>query len=76
MTNKNLEDINVKVMLRRGTAGNLIAYVAKKDLEEDVVGETVTDQGKVLTLANGWELVFSNLEEPLKLPQTFNAKRL
>jgi nitrogen fixation protein NifT len=63
-------------MLRRGTAGNLIAYVAKKDLEEDVVGETVTDQGKVLTLANGWELVFSNLEEPLKLPQTFNAKRL
>jgi nitrogen fixation protein NifT len=63
-------------MLRRGTAGNLIAYVAKKDLEEDVVGETVTDQRTVLTLANGWELVFSNLEEPLKLPQTFNAKRL
>jgi nitrogen fixation protein NifT len=30
----------------------------------------------IFTLANGWELEFSNLPEPLKLPQTFEAKRL
>ncbi|HBB30361.1 MAG TPA: putative nitrogen fixation protein NifT [Cyanobacteria bacterium UBA8803] len=66
----------MKVMLRRSSSGQLIAYVAKKDLEEEVVKQTVSDEGKVFTLANGWELEFSGLEEPLKLPQTFEAKRL
>lgn len=66
----------MKVMLRRAATGNLVAYVAKKDLEEEVVNETVTDAGKVLTLANGWELEFSNLDEPLRLPQTYEARRL
>ncbi|HAG80359.1 MAG TPA: putative nitrogen fixation protein NifT [Cyanobacteria bacterium UBA11162] len=66
----------MKVMLRRAATGNLVAYVAKKDLEEEVVNETVTDAGKVLTLANGWELEFSNLGEPLTLPQTYEARRL
>jgi len=66
----------MKVMLRMNDAGNLIAYVAKKDLEEEVVKQTADDDGMVFTLANGWELKFSNLPEPLKLPQTFEAKRL
>lgn len=66
----------MKVMLRRGDAGKLVVYVAKKDLEEEVVQETDGDEGKIYTLANGWELAIPTLEEPLKLPQTVEAKRL
>ncbi|PLZ95414.1 putative nitrogen fixation protein NifT [Fischerella thermalis CCMEE 5268] len=66
----------MKVMLRRNNAGNLVVYVAKKDLEEEVVKETEGSEGKIFTLANGWELSFPNLPDPLVLPQTFEAKRL
>lgn len=66
----------MKVMLRNNSQGHLIAYVAKKDLEEEVVQQTSTETGKIFTLANGWELEFPSLEEPLKLPQTFEAKRI
>ncbi|MCP6758552.1 MAG: putative nitrogen fixation protein NifT [Fischerella sp. CENA71] len=66
----------MKVMLRRNNAGTLVVYVAKKDLEEEVVKETESSEGKIFTLANGWELEFANLPEPLVLPQTFEARRL
>jgi nitrogen fixation protein NifT len=66
----------MKVMLRQNAAGTLIAYVAKKDLEEEVVKQTEGAEGKIFTLANGWELAFSNLPDPLELPQTYEAKRL
>jgi nitrogen fixation protein NifT len=66
----------MKVMLRRGDAGQLVVYVAKKDLEEEVVQETESEEGKIYTLANGWELAIPALVEPLKLPQTVEAKRL
>ncbi len=66
----------MKVMLRRGDAGQLVVYVAKKDLEEEVVQETQGEAGKIFTLANGWELAMPPLEEPLKLPKTVEAKRL
>lgn len=66
----------MKVMLRREDEGNLSVYVPKKDLEELVVKETVEGDGKILTLANGWELQFSNLNDETNLPQTFDAKRL
>jgi nitrogen fixation protein NifT len=66
----------MKVMLRMNDAGNLIAYVAKKDLEEEVVKQTTGADGMIFTLANGWELEFSDLPEPLQLPKTFEAKRL
>ncbi|MBD2432003.1 MULTISPECIES: putative nitrogen fixation protein NifT [Fischerella] len=66
----------MKVMLRRNNAGNLVVYVAKKDLEEEVVKESEGSEGKIFTLANGWELAFPNLPDPLVLPQTFEAKRL
>jgi len=66
----------MKVMLRRDAAGKLTAYVPKKDLEEEVVKETEGDKGKIFTLANGWELEIAGLEDPLKLPQTVEAKRL
>lgn len=66
----------MKVMLRRTAAGQLIAYVAKKDLEEEVVSETNGPEGKIYTLANGWELAIANLQEPLTLPTTVEAKRI
>jgi nitrogen fixation protein NifT len=66
----------MKVMLRQNAAGHLVVYVAKKDLEEEVVNQTDGDQGKIFTLANGWELAIPDLPEPLRLPQTIEAKRL
>jgi nitrogen fixation protein NifT len=66
----------MKVMLRRNPSGTLLVYVAKKDLEEEVISESQTDAGRVFTLANGWELVAPGLSEPFKLPQTVEMKRL
>ncbi len=66
----------MKVILSRHDTGNLSVYVPKKDLEELVVNETVEGEGKILTLANGWELRFPNLTDDTKLPQTLDAKRL
>jgi nitrogen fixation protein NifT len=66
----------MRVMLRQNDAGKLTVYVAKKDLEEEVIKQTDSEAGKIFTLANGWELEFSDLPEPLKLPQTYEARRL
>ncbi len=66
----------MKVMLHKNDLGHLSVYVAKKDLEEEVVEQTDTPEGTVLTLANGWQLAFKNLTDDLKLPQTLDAKRL
>lgn len=66
----------MKVMLRRNNLGHLTVYVAKKDLEEEVIKEVEENNEKILTLANGWELAIADLEEPLKLPQTVEARRL
>ncbi|HHP7229306.1 MAG TPA: putative nitrogen fixation protein NifT [Xenococcaceae cyanobacterium] len=66
----------MKVMLHKNDLGHLSVYVPKKDLEEEVVEQSTTPEGKVLTLANGWQLAFKDLADDTKLPQTFNAKRL
>ncbi len=66
----------MKVMFRRAPNGHLLAYVAKKDLEEEVVDQKVEDQATIFTLANGWQLAVSNINGPLQLPQTVEAKRL
>ncbi|MEA5582778.1 putative nitrogen fixation protein NifT [Nodularia harveyana UHCC-0300] len=66
----------MKVMLRMNDAGTLVAYVAKKDLEEDVVKQADSNDGVVLTLANGWELEFKELPDAASLPLTVEAKRL
>ncbi len=66
----------MKVMMRHNAAGHLVAYVAKKDLEEEVVQETVSESGKIFTLANGWELMIADFDVSLQLPKTFEAKRL
>jgi nitrogen fixation protein NifT len=66
----------MKVMLHKNDLGHLSVYVPKKDLEEEVVEEVTTSDGKVLTLANGWQLSFKNLTDEIKLPKTLDAKRL
>lgn len=66
----------MKVMLHTDRAGKLMVYVAKKDLEEEVVKQAQADDAQILTLANGWELSVPGLEDPIKTPQTVRAKRL
>ncbi|GGA43606.1 MULTISPECIES: putative nitrogen fixation protein NifT [Okeania] len=65
----------MKVILRNNAAGNLEVYVAKKDLEEEVVSQKIDGDIKVLTLTNGWELSIPK-DQPEKLPLTIDAKRL
>ncbi|AFY58713.1 putative nitrogen fixation protein FixT [Rivularia sp. PCC 7116] len=66
----------MKVMLRKNGAGTLVVYVPKKDLEEEVVKQADGEAGKVLTLANGWELEFPDMPSTQDLPKTVEAKRL
>jgi probable nitrogen fixation protein FixT len=66
----------MKVMLRQNCNGHLVVYVAKKDLEEEVVKETETENEKIFTLANGWELAISRIDLPSKLPKTVEARRI
>lgn len=63
-------------MLSQDKSGKLTVYVPKKDLEEEVVEETTTPEGKVVTLANGWELCLEDYNEESALPQTLRAKKL
>ncbi|MEA5448107.1 putative nitrogen fixation protein NifT [Leptolyngbya sp. CCNP1308] len=66
----------MKVMLRTNDAGKLLVYVAKKDLEEEVVSQTASDNAQIFTLSNGWELSIAGLSDPIKTPQTVDARRL
>lgn len=66
----------MKVMLRYNKVGHLVVYVAKKDLEEEVVKSVETETEKIFTLANGWELAIADLGEPMQLPKTVEARRL
>ncbi len=66
----------MKVMLHKNDLGHLSVYVPKKDLEEEVVEQTTTPEGQVLTLSNGWQLSFKDITDDMKLPQTLNARRL
>ncbi|RZM75669.1 putative nitrogen fixation protein NifT [Leptolyngbya iicbica] len=66
----------MKVMLHNGENGQLMVYVAKKDLEEAVVSQSTDGDATLVTLSNGWELSINGLTEPLQLPKTVNAKRL
>jgi len=66
----------MKVILHTDRAGKLMVYVAKKDLEEEVIQQTQTNDQHILTLANGWELSVTGLSLPIATPQTVQAKRL
>lgn len=67
------------VMLRHNDTGELVFYVAKKDLEETVVSlehEGPDGWGGELELADGSRFYVEPFSEPPKLPLTIRAKRL
>ncbi|MGI9211644.1 MAG: putative nitrogen fixation protein NifT [Methylococcaceae bacterium] len=67
----------MKIMIRKNAAGQLSAYVPKKDLEEPVVTcEKETLWGGSITLANGWELLLPEMPEDTRLPVTVEAKKI
>lgn len=71
-----IEEAYMRVMLRRNANDQLVVYVAKKDLEEEVTSQVESDHGQIFTLANGWQLEVPDLGEPMRLPQTVEARRL
>ncbi len=67
----------MKVMIRKNAAGELSAYVAKKDLEEPITEiENPGLWGGMVTLANGWRLALPEMPEDTRLPITVEARRL
>jgi nitrogen fixation protein NifT len=67
----------MKVMIRKNAAGELSAYIAKKDLEEPIVSmENPQMWGGRVTLANGWRLSLPALSIDTALPITVEARRL
>jgi len=67
----------MKVMIRKNSAGNLMAYIAKKDLEEPIVQIEKTPMwGGLITLANGWQLQLPPMGAETALPITVEARRL
>jgi nitrogen fixation protein NifT len=67
----------MKVMIRKNSAGQLSAYIAKKDLEEPIV-EMEKDPmwGGRITLANGLQLALPEMGADTRLPITVEARRL
>ena len=67
----------MKVMIRRNHSGVLSAYVAKKDLEENIVEVEKPEMwGGVVTLANGWKLELPEMDAATTLPITVEARKL
>ncbi len=67
----------MKVMIRKNSAGELSAYIAKKDLEEPIVNiEKEQMWGGRVTLANGWQLELPSMSPETTLPITVEARRL
>jgi nitrogen fixation protein NifT len=66
----------MKVMIRKNSAGELSAYIAKKDLEEPIVTvEKPQMWGGTVTLANGWLLELPAMSAETTLPITVEARR-
>jgi nitrogen fixation protein NifT len=66
----------MKVMIRKNQAGQLSAYIAKKDLEEPIVAmEKPHVWGGWVELRNGMRLVLPEMAEDTTLPITVEAKK-
>ncbi|HUY91856.1 MAG TPA: putative nitrogen fixation protein NifT [Pirellulales bacterium] len=68
-----------KVMLRKGTAGQLVFYVAKKNLEDEVVSVEFNEPDKwggEMLLKDGSKYYVDPLNGPPRLPLTVRAQRL
>jgi nitrogen fixation protein NifT len=67
----------MKIMLRKTKEGVVSVYVAKKDLETDVVAsEHDTLWGGWISLANGWRLELPATPPKDTWPMTVEARRL
>jgi nitrogen fixation protein NifT len=67
----------MKVMIRKNAAGELTAYVPKKDLEEPITECQKPELwGGTVTLANGWRLELPEMPGDTRLPITVEARRL
>ncbi|WP_165227762.1 putative nitrogen fixation protein NifT [Aquisphaera insulae] len=68
-----------KVMLRRGRTGRLVFYVAKKDLEDEVVSlefDRPDKWGGQLELRDGSRYFVEPFDSPPKLPVTVQAQKI
>jgi len=68
-----------KVMLRKGTTGQLVFYVAKKDLEDEVVSvqfDQPDKWGGEMLLKDGSKYYVDPFNAPPRLPVTVRAQRL
>lgn len=66
----------MKVMIRKNQAGQLSAYIAKKDLEEPIVATEKPDLwGGWVELRNGMRLVLPAMAKDTTLPITVEAKK-
>lgn len=67
----------MKIMIRRNAAGELSAYVPKKDLEEPISAmENPGMWGGTITLANGWQLELPPMAADTRLPITVEARKV
>lgn len=67
----------MKVMIRKNAAGELSAYMAKKDLEEPIVTFEKPDLwGGRITLANGWQFELPCMAPDTRLPITVEARKV
>lgn len=67
----------MKIMIRKNAAGQLSAYVPKKDLEENIVSmEKDGMWGGLVTLANGWQLELPDMDADTLLPLTVEARKV
>ncbi|MBB5048026.1 nitrogen fixation protein NifT [Rhodopseudomonas rhenobacensis] len=67
----------MKIMIRKGSQGQLSAYVPKKDLEEPIVSMEKPEMwGGHITLANGWQLELPALAADTRLPITVEARKM
>lgn len=66
----------MKIMLRK-TGASYSVYVAKKDLEEQIVSmERPELWGGTVTLANGWVFQLPDMAPDTRLPVSVEARRL
>lgn len=67
----------MKIMIRKNAAGELSAYVPKKDLEEPISTMEKPDMwGGMITLANGWQLELPEMAADTRLPVTVDARKV
>ena len=67
------------IMIRKNTAGGLVFYLPKRDIEDTISSiefETPEKWGGELKLANGGTYYIDPIPEPARLPISLRAKRV